>query len=121
MGAAVAPRVAVRSARGPRPEGTDAMGAGPDRERAGNRLAGSDEPAAVGADPARREHAERRLMDHEGARKLMAEAMGGRLSSDDERELALHLVTCSECKTIYDGLQKAHPALESIELGHPSK
>ncbi len=60
-------------------------------------------------------------MDHEGARKLMAEAMGGQLSTDDERDLALHLVGCPECKTIYEGLQKAHPALESIELGHPSK
>ena len=50
----------------------------------------------------------------------MAEAMEGRLGTDDERELALHLVGCDECKGIYEGLQQAHPALTSIELGYPS-
>jgi hypothetical protein len=59
-------------------------------------------------------------MDHEGARRLMAEAMEGRLSGDDERELALHLVGCDECKTVYEGLQHANPALTSIQLGEPS-
>ncbi len=59
-------------------------------------------------------------IDHEGARRLMAEAMEGALGIDDEKELALHLVSCDECKAIYEGLQQAHPALESIELGYPS-
>jgi hypothetical protein len=59
-------------------------------------------------------------IDHEGARRLMAEAMEGALGTDDEKELALHLVGCDECKGIYEGLQQAHPALESIELGYPS-
>jgi hypothetical protein len=59
-------------------------------------------------------------MDHEGARRLMAEAMERRLDADDERELALHLVGCDECKATYEGLQQAHPALESIKLGEPS-
>ena len=59
-------------------------------------------------------------MDHEGARRLMAEAMEGALGTDDEKELALHLVGCDECKGIYEGLQQAHPALTSIELGYPS-
>ena len=58
--------------------------------------------------------------DHDGARRLMAEAMEGQLGQADERELALHLVECEECKGIYEGLQQAHPALESIELGYPS-
>jgi hypothetical protein len=59
-------------------------------------------------------------IDHDGARRLMAEAMEGRLGETDERELALHLVGCEECKGIYEGLQQAHPALSSIELGYPS-
>ncbi|MEX2394961.1 MAG: hypothetical protein WD826_10835, partial [Actinomycetota bacterium] len=59
-------------------------------------------------------------MDHEGARRLMAEAMERRLDADDERELALHLVGCDECKATYEGLQQAHPALESIKLGEPT-
>jgi hypothetical protein len=59
-------------------------------------------------------------MDHEGARRLMAEAMERRLGAEDERELALHLVGCDECKTIYEGLQQAHPALSSIQLGEPT-
>ena len=60
-------------------------------------------------------------MEHDAARRLMAEAMEGKITSDDERELALHLVGCPECKSVYEGIQKAHPALESIELGHASK
>lgn len=59
-------------------------------------------------------------MDHDGARRLMAEAMEGRLSTDDERDLALHLVGCSDCKAVYEGLQHANPALTSIQLGEPS-
>ena len=61
-----------------------------------------------------------KVMEHDAARRLMAEAMEGRIGSDDERELALHLVGCPDCKSVYEGLQKAHPALESIELGHAS-
>ena len=59
-------------------------------------------------------------LDHDGARTLMAQAMEGKLSADDERELALHLVGCAECKAIYEGLQSASPALTSIDLGTPS-
>ena len=59
-------------------------------------------------------------MDHDGARRLMAEAIEGRLEADDERELALHLVGCDECKVVYEGLQQAHPALASIRLGEPT-
>ncbi len=59
-------------------------------------------------------------LDHEGARRLMAEAVGGQLGSDDERELALHLVGCNECKIVYEGLQHTNPALGAIELGSAS-
>lgn len=58
-------------------------------------------------------------MDHDGARRLMAEGVEGRLGPAEERELALHLVTCSECKSLYEGLQHAHPALAAIAVGTP--
>jgi hypothetical protein len=58
-------------------------------------------------------------MDHDGARRLMAEGVEGRLEAGDERELALHLVGCVECKRLYDGLQHAHPALAAIAAGPP--
>lgn len=59
-------------------------------------------------------------MDHDGARRLMAEAMEGRLGTEQERELALHLVGCEDCKLVYEGLQHANPALSAIQLGEPS-
>jgi hypothetical protein len=59
-------------------------------------------------------------MDHDGARRLMAEAMEGRIGADEERDLALHLVGCEDCKAVYEGLQHANPALTSIQLGEPS-
>jgi hypothetical protein len=59
-------------------------------------------------------------MDHDDARRLMAEAMEGRLEFDDERQLAIHIVRCPECKSIYEGLQQANPALTAIDLGSPS-
>lgn len=58
-------------------------------------------------------------LDHDGARRLMAEGVDGRLGPTDERELALHLVGCGECKRLYDGLQHAHPALAAIGVGPP--
>jgi hypothetical protein len=60
-------------------------------------------------------------LDHEGARRLMAVAIEGQLSADEERELAVHMVGCPDCKQIYEGLQQAHPALSAIELGRPSE
>lgn len=58
-------------------------------------------------------------MDHDGARRLMAEGVEGSLAPSDERELALHLVGCAECKRLYDGLHHAHPALAAIAAGPP--
>ncbi len=58
-------------------------------------------------------------MDHDGARRLMVEGAEGRLSASDERELALHLVGCTDCKALYEGLQHAQPALAKIGIGPP--
>ncbi len=58
-------------------------------------------------------------MDHSDARRLMARALETALTNDEERDLALHLVGCAECKTLYEGLQHAHPALSSLAPGSP--
>jgi len=58
-------------------------------------------------------------MDHGEARRLMAKSLETKLSQDEERDLALHLVGCSECKELFAGLQHAHPALSSLAPGSP--
>src|SRR5690349_16540595 len=58
-------------------------------------------------------------MDHADARRLMAKSMDTKLSTEEERDLALHLVGCTECKELYAGLQHAHPALSSLAPGSP--
>jgi hypothetical protein len=58
-------------------------------------------------------------LDHEGARRMMAQAVQGRLDQNAERDLAMHLVGCPECKSLYEGLQHAHPALSSLRTGSP--
>lgn len=58
-------------------------------------------------------------MDHDGARNLMAVAVEGDLAQDDERELALHLVGCKECKSLYDGLHTAQTALGRLSRSDP--
>lgn len=59
-------------------------------------------------------------VDHDGARQLMPDGVEGRLDPTQERDLALHLVSCTECKQLYEGLQHAHPALAAIGVGTPS-
>ncbi len=58
-------------------------------------------------------------MDHGEARRLMAQSLETKLGQDEERDLALHLVGCAECKQLYAGLQHAHPALSSLAPGSP--
>jgi hypothetical protein len=58
-------------------------------------------------------------MDHGDARRLMAKSLETKLGRDEERDLALHLVGCAECKRLYAGLQHAHPALASLAPGSP--
>src|SRR5438067_1508554 len=58
-------------------------------------------------------------LDHDSARRLMAEAIAGRLDAERSSELAVHLVACAECKTLYEGLQLAHPALAQLHAGPP--
>jgi hypothetical protein len=58
-------------------------------------------------------------VDHSDARRLMARAFETPLTQDMERDLALHLVGCAECKVLYEGLQHAHPALSSLAPGSP--
>jgi hypothetical protein len=58
-------------------------------------------------------------LDHDGARRIMAAGVEGRLETAEERDLALHLVGCPECKRLYEGLQQAHPALAAIGVGTP--
>lgn len=58
-------------------------------------------------------------MEHDAARRMMALSMEVALSLEDERELALHLVGCEECKTLFDGLQHAHPALGALSRTYP--
>lgn len=60
------------------------------------------------------------MIDHDGAKGLMAQAMDKTLGADEERELALHLVSCAECKSLYESLQKADPALSAVNVGTPS-
>ncbi len=59
------------------------------------------------------------MLNHESARRLMAEAVEGKLDQAQERDLAMHLVGCDECKRLYEGLQHAHPALASLAPGSP--
>ncbi len=59
------------------------------------------------------------MLNHESARRLMAEAVEGKLDQGQERDLAMHLVGCDECKRLYEGLQHAHPALASLAPGSP--
>lgn len=58
-------------------------------------------------------------MDHSDARRLMAKGFETKLSTEEERDLAVHLVGCTECKNLYAGLQHAHPALSSLAPGSP--
>lgn len=58
-------------------------------------------------------------MDHDGARNLMAVAVEGGLAKEQEEELALHLVGCTECRTLYGGLETAHIALGRLSRSHP--
>lgn len=58
-------------------------------------------------------------MDHEGARGLMALAVESGLGTEQEQELALHLVGCSECKALYEGLQYAQAALSRLGRSDP--
>ncbi len=58
-------------------------------------------------------------LDHSSARRLMAEAVEGKLDQAQERSLAMHMVGCDECKRLYEGLQHAHPALASLAPGSP--
>lgn len=55
------------------------------------------------------------MIDHARARELTGQSLDGQLSAADERELALHLVECSDCKTMYDGLHKVGGLVGTLE------
>jgi len=59
-------------------------------------------------------------MDHDAARALMAAAIEGTLDDARERDLAVHLVGCAECKSLYSRLQQAEVALRGLAFSHPS-
>jgi hypothetical protein len=58
-------------------------------------------------------------MDHESARELMAAAVEGSLDAARERDLAIHLVGCADCKSLYSRLQQAEVALRGLAFSHP--
>jgi hypothetical protein len=58
-------------------------------------------------------------MNHDDARRLMSQATEGHLDEAGERDLALHLVTCPECKAMYEGLRQTEPILASVETPQP--
>jgi hypothetical protein len=59
------------------------------------------------------------LLDHGAARALMVSAIDGALDVERERELAVHLVSCPECKALYSRLQQAEVALRGLAFSHP--
>jgi hypothetical protein len=58
-------------------------------------------------------------LGHAGARELMAAAIEGSLPVSQERELAVHLVGCADCKKLYSNLQQAELALRGLAFSHP--
>ena len=59
------------------------------------------------------------MTDHADARRLASAAVEGALSASDERELALHIVRCTDCKSFYDGIVKATQALRRAAPDEP--
>ncbi len=53
-------------------------------------------------------------MDHEDARRIASLALDEPLSQAQERELAMHLISCAECKTYYDDLARARSAFRRV-------
>ena len=54
-------------------------------------------------------------MDHTSAKDLASRALEQPLDADQERDLALHLVSCADCKQFYDGLHGMRSALHRLK------
>lgn len=57
------------------------------------------------------------MIDHHEAREAASASLDGPLTKDMERELALHLVGCVECKTFYDSIHGVKSALSRLAAG----
>lgn len=58
-------------------------------------------------------------MDHVEARRLASVAVDDPLTRDQERQLAVHLVGCPDCKSFYDVSGRVHAALAEAFAGYP--